>query len=464
MKEPPPLLAAAFGRFAQALREYREAVRLRDLRRLEQDFLPPLLEIQDTPPTPHKRMVLWSLLLLLVIALAWSSVARIDVVATASGRFVPDGRLKVVQPAQPGVVRAILVEAGQLVHAGDTLLELDAEPLVASREAVEQHLGLNEFKQRRLAGQLAGRAPDRDEATVSGADITQRGIWRAELDAHRSQLRNAAAAVREAQADLAAAEELLPRQQHALAIAEEQAANARVLADLGALARNDYLQSERDRLAQEAELATRREKVVMLRARLVAAREALAQLDAQRRLRLLDQMEAAEQQRIALAESRVRVAHHLAAQRLHSPVDGTVQAVNVTSIGAVVVPQQEVVTIVPRDAPLLVEIRVLNQDAGFVEAGQAVEIKVDAFPFVQYGVLPGRIAWISPDAEVDERLGSYYRARVEVERPTLDLDGRKMTVRAGMTVTVDVRTGERRVIEFFLSPLLKNLRESLSVR
>ncbi|TCJ16321.1 HlyD family type I secretion periplasmic adaptor subunit [Parasulfuritortus cantonensis] len=452
-------LAARLEHLRRALLEGREAARVRELRRLEQDFLPPLLEIQDTPPSPHKRMVLWALLALLSLALLWSWLGRVSVVATAAGRFIPNGRLQVVQPLELGVVKAIRVQAGQQVRAGDTLVELDTEALDASQAAVAGNLELNEARQRRLAGQLAGRAPD-----AGLADAGERGLWQAELDAHRNQVAIARAAVREAEADLAAGEAMLANLANAVAIADSQVADAKALADLGALARNDYLREERDRLARHGDLASQRGRVAAVRAHLASARADLARLDAERRVRLFDQVENARQQQYALAESQVKVAHELAAQRLRAPVAGTVQAVNITSLGEVVSPKQDVVTIVPRDVPLIVEIRVANQDAGFVKVGQPVEVKVDAFPFMQYGVLPGRLTWISPDAETDNQQGLYYRAWIETDALALARDGRTLPMRPGMAVTVDVKTGERRIIEFFLSPLLKNLKESVSVR
>ncbi|MDD4880682.1 MAG: biotin/lipoyl-binding protein, partial [Gallionellaceae bacterium] len=244
MKPIRQRIAVRVAQLRRALLARQETARVRELRRLEQDFLPPLLEIQDSPPSPHKRMVLWSLLLLLFIALLWSWFGRINVVATEAGRFIPNSRLQVVQPSQTGVVKAIRVRVGQQVRAGDSLVELDAESLAASQAAVEQNVSLNELKQRRLAGQLANQSPDQagPDADAGEADATQRGLWRAELDAYRSQQRSAAATVREAAAELAAGEALLAGQRHAIAIADEQVASAKLLADLGAIARNDYLQ------------------------------------------------------------------------------------------------------------------------------------------------------------------------------------------------------------------------------
>lgn len=449
------------GRYHTLHREHREAERVRRLHRLEQEFLPPLLEIQETPPSPRKRQVLWSLLLLLLLALVWGWFGRINVVATAAGRFMPDGRTKVVEPLQLGAVTAIRVEVGQRVRAGEVLVELDTTPQLAGLEAIERAVSLNVSRRGRLDAALAGQAPM--PAGDGEAENLQHDIWQAELDAYHSQRRTKEAGVAEARAELAAAEALLERSRQTLALAAEQAQSAGVLAGLGAIPRNEYLRLERERLAQAGEHESRRQRVEQLTARLVGAQQALERLDAERRLRLLGQLEETLSQSFGLEENRRKVEHGINSHHLRAPVDGTVQSVNLTSLGEVVAPGQEVVTIVPEEVPLVVEVQVSNRDAGFVEVGQPVEIKVDAFPFMQYGVIPGRLVSLSPDVEEGAQ-GQTYRAWVEPERTVLRYQGREVGVRPGMTVAVDVNTGERRIIEFFLSPLIKNLKEGLSVR
>jgi hemolysin D len=328
-------------------------------------------------------------------------------------------------------------------------------------EAIERTVRLNRARRQRLDAALDGQteAP----AGTGEEESLQHDIWDAELRSYRSQRRTAESGVAEARAELAAAKALLERRIQTLDLTAEQVRGARVLAEMGAIPRNEYLQVERERLAQAGELKVQQRRVEQLTARLAGAQQVLERLDAERRLQLLGQLEETMNQAIGLEEGRRKAEHGVDSFQLRAPVDGTVQSVNLTSVGEVVAPGQEVVTIVPDEVPLVVEVQVSNRDAGFVQTGQPVEIKVDAFPFMQYGVIPGRLVSLSPDVEEGAQ-GQTYRAWVEPERTVLRYQGREVGVRPGMTAAVDVNTGERRIIEFFLSPLIKNLKEGLSVR
>jgi hypothetical protein len=150
-------------------------------------------------------------------------------------------------------------------------------------------------------------------------------------------------------------------------------------------------------------------------------------------------------------------------EQLCSPVDGTVHGISSYTIGGVVTPAQPIVTIVPDGTPLIVEAMALNKDIGFLKVGQEAEVKFDTFPFQKYGTIKERVSSISPDAFEDEKLGSVYKIRAELEKLSLMVDGRNGPVSPGMTVAVEVKTGKRRIIEFFLSPIVKYAKESLTL-
>lgn len=328
---------------------------------LEQEFLPPVLEIQETPPSPLKRQVVWSIVLLVTVLLVWATVGRIEVASMANGKFIPDGKIKVIQPMETSIVRAIHVHEGQRVKTGDLLLELDP--------------------------------------TINAAD----------LEASRKRL----------------------------AIAKEREANARPLVGIGALSRQDYLQIKQDLATAEGDITKARERYEL--------------------------------------------------GWLRSPVDGLVQSVNVTTLGAVVTSAQPLVTIVPLGSSLVVEAMLSNADVGFVKIGQRAEIKVDTFPFQKYGTIGGTLVWVSPDAEDksaragessdtppnvsgtenrgDPRNTEYlYRVHIKPDTLTMRVDGQDAPLTSGMSVKVDIMTDNRRVIEFFLSPVIKYLDEGMKVR
>ncbi|MBI5419139.1 MAG: HlyD family efflux transporter periplasmic adaptor subunit, partial [Deltaproteobacteria bacterium] len=151
-------------------------------------------------------------------------------------------------------------------------------------------------------------------------------------------------------------------------------------------------------------------------------------------------------------------------ERLASPVHGTVHGLAMYTIGGIVKPAQDIVSIVPDGTPLIVEAMVLNKDVGFVKVGQEAEVKLDAFPFQKYGTIRGKILHISPDAVEDEKLGPVYKMKAGLEKTAIQAEGRPVPLAPGMAVAVEVKTGKRRVIEFFLSPIVKYARESLTLR
>jgi hemolysin D len=149
---------------------------------------------------------------------------------------------------------------------------------------------------------------------------------------------------------------------------------------------------------------------------------------------------------------------------LKAPIDGTVQELAVTTIGGVVTPAQEIMKIVPENSAVEVEARFLNKDIGFIHPGQAAEIKVDTFNFTKYGVIDAELSDLSNDAIQDEKLGLVYKARLTPAKSELTINDKLISLSPGMTVTAEVKTGQRRVIEFFLSPLLRYKQESLGER
>ncbi len=151
-------------------------------------------------------------------------------------------------------------------------------------------------------------------------------------------------------------------------------------------------------------------------------------------------------------------------QNITAPINGTVQQLQVHTIGGVVQPAQALMQIVPEDAPMEIEAWILNKDIGFVEEGQIAEIKIDTFNFTKYGIIDGTLTHIFDDAVSDEEQGLRYLANVKIDKEWMQVDKRKIRLSPGMSVAVEVKTGQRRLIEYFLSPLLRFKQESLGER
>ncbi|OGT88686.1 MAG: hypothetical protein A2286_08720 [Gammaproteobacteria bacterium RIFOXYA12_FULL_61_12] len=230
------------------------------------------------------------------------------------------------------------------------------------------------------------------------------------------------------------------------------------------VAEQQYLESEQQRLETGHDLRALEKKAEELQKGIqqVEARIDHEQKDFRRQT--LEQRQEAERRLNAARQERQKADTRHRAMTLTAPVAGRVQQLAVHSIGAVVTPAQALLVIVPEQRQLEVEALLLNKDIGFVQEGQPAEVKVEAFNFTRYGVIPAQVTGISGDAVQDEKLGWVYKARIALERTHIDIEGKKVELSPGMTVTAEIKTGERRIIEYFLSPLLKGLDESVRER
>lgn len=430
---------------------------------LEREFLPPLLEIQETPPARLANGALWTVVLLLASALVWAVLGRTEVVATAPGRFIPDGRVKVVQTPETAVVRAIHVREGQSVREGDLLLELDPSLTEADVAALGGRLAHSEAQRRRLLAELEGR-PFTDPSPEAPV---QRRLQQARLEAHEARLAEARAALDEKTQAVAAAEATLVKLRTSRDLTAARFDKTRTLHESGFVSQAEMLKQRQELASLEGEVVAQEFTLDQYRAARTAAARRLETLERERRAQLMAELDAQRSEGTALQGEfdKSRTLHRL--KWLHAPVSGVVQTVGVTSAGAVASPAQPLVVIVPEGTPLLVEARLRNEDAGFVKPGQSVELKIDTFTFTRYGTVPGEVVWVSPDAEPDPaapQAPPSFRAHIRPQRTEMSVGAETKALKVGMSVQADVVLESRRVIEFFLSPLAKGWQEAVRLR
>jgi hemolysin D len=485
-REPPPLREGT-----PKLRLVKPAARSMELTALEREFLPPLLEIQESPPSPVHRWVLWSIIGLVVALIAWSVIGRISIVATAPGKFIPDGRVKEVQPLESSIVKAIHVKEGQRVHAGDVLLELDPTLSAAELAANADKYGFNQLEQARLAAELTHTSSHLLKTDQPAARVAlEERMRRAREQAHVAKLAGARAAVEEKTEALAAAAATLEKYRETTEIADERESSARPLVDSGAISRVDYLQLKQDLAQNRNDLAAQEKTVQQANAAVSGAERAAEQVERDRVADIYNDLNQRVTSEPGLKGDLDKAKELYALKWLRAPVSGLVQKVDATTVGQVVTPAQSLVTIVPDGTPLIVEATVTNEDIGYVKVGQPVEVKVDTFPFQKYGSLKGTLLSVSPDAEdksaasrdPDTRTGAgasndpsrnaaessnagyVYKVRIRTDQSRFVVNGEARPVQSGMTVQADITTDRRRVIEFFLSPVVKYMDEGLKVR
>jgi hemolysin D len=396
-------------------------------------------------------------------------IGRLDIVVSANGKFIPNARVKVIQPAITGVVREIAVKDGQRVTAGQLLMKLDTTQ--ASADTDKAHAAWLDAKlgaaraNALLTAQQNERAPV-VEAVVSApasrmADVQRQaeGAWREYSDQYDSM--ESELVKRQAELDSTRAE--IDKLQKIAPLARQQADAYRALIEKKYVAKNDYLDKEQAALDKEHELVAQRDHARELAAGVASQRAQVQATASKFRRSQLDELEKDTQQIAQSQADETKASTRQALLSLNAPVAGTVQQLSVHTLGGVVTTAQALMKIVPDDA-LEVEAQLLNKDVGFVVVGQRVAVKVEAFPYTRYGYLNGTVIDVSNDAVQDKKLGLTFPIRIQLETDQMKVDNRWITLTPGMTVTADIKTGRRSVIGYFLDPLLRTSRESLHER
>jgi hemolysin D len=431
----------------------------------EAEFLPAVLEIQDRPPSPLGRAVAFTIVAVFASAVVWASVGHIDIVAVAQGKIIPSGSSKVIQPLESGVIAAIHVRDGQVVKKGQVLIDLDPTQTDAEQERLSNEHRSAKVESARLqaliAGQMNFMAPEGTNPTLAALHQRmlreQLGQYQARVDAARHIIAQRKAAMEATKTTIARLESTVPMQQ-------QRAHAYKQLVDQDFVSQMEYLAAEKQRIEETQELAKQRELLGQDLAALAEAQKNYHALISEFQQTHMAELTSSETKSASLAQEVVKAGQRQGLQKLMAPIDGVVQQLAVHTVGGIVTPAQQLMVVVPQEHQLEIEAWVENKDIGFVKDGQPVEIKVETFPFTRYGLIAGRILSMSNDAVPLDKGLLVYAARVSMERSAIQVEDKLVNLSPGMAVSVEIKTGQRRLIEFFLSPLLKYGQESIRER
>ncbi|HPR05521.1 MAG TPA: HlyD family type I secretion periplasmic adaptor subunit [Denitromonas sp.] len=437
---------------------------------LEREFLPAALELQDSPPNPLPRVILWTLMSAFLIALAWATFGRIDTVAVAAGKIIPSTRAQIIQPLDTAVVRAIHVTDGQAVQAGDLLVELDpTDAGAADTQAKEAWITarLRVARAEALLTALDGNRPPTLPA-MDGVPPTRHGaeanLLMRQVAEYRTRLAALESEHARARAEQHATDQLVAKLEATLPIHQQREQDYKGLVDKAFVSRHAYLEQQQARIETERDLAYQRAKAAELAQTIAQAKGARDAWQAEYLRTVTSELAEAKQQVASLTAEVAKTENKSRLMHLTAPVAGTVQQLAIHTKGGVVTEAQPLLVIVPSDYAAEVEAVLENKDVGFVQAGQTAEVKIETFPFTRYGTIPAQVTFVSNDAVDNEQRGLVFPARLKLERSTLKVDERIVNLTPGMAITAEIKTGERRVIEYFLSPVMTTIDESLGER
>jgi hemolysin D len=431
----------------------------------EAEFLPAVLEIQDTPPSPVGRAIGGVVVAVFLTGLIWATFGEIDIVATAQGKIIPGGYSKVIQPLDSGVIRAIHVRDGQAVNKGEILIELDPTVSGADRDRLMNEYVFAKVEAARLRALIAGKAVlDEPVGAEPKMVVMQAKMLRDQLAEYQARVEAARHLIDQRKAALEATKATIVRLEATVPMQDERAGAYKQLVDEQFVSKMEYLAAEKQRVEETQELARQKEILGQDLAALGEAQKNHQALVSEFQRTRMGELMAGETKAASLAQELVKAEQRTGLQTLTAPIDGVVQQLAVHTVGGVVTPAQQLMVVVPREHQLEVEAWVENKDIGFVKPDQPVEIKVETFPFTRYGLIDGRIVSLSTDAVQLEKGVLAYTARVSMDRSTIQVEDKQVNLSPGMAVTAEIKTGKRRLIEFFLSPLLKSARESVRER
>ncbi|MDO8413653.1 MAG: HlyD family type I secretion periplasmic adaptor subunit [Gallionellaceae bacterium] len=427
------------------------------------DFAPDILRLQHQPPSPLPRAILWSLLALLVCLLLWAIFGKLDIVAVAQGKLVPQSSLKIVQPAEAGIVKEILVGEGDEVHVGQVLARMDAAFSDADGRTLENELHLKSLQLRRIDAELAGGTLKRSKDDLPELFTQVNAQYHARRQAYTDELGTARAQHDKAEQDLQSALEIESKLKQTVPLYREQDEAFQKLVKGGFVSKLMANEKSRDHIEKEQELRAQNFAVQSLRSSVRQSEQQIAQITSTYRQELQNERVQAEGEHHKLQQESGKQTHRNELLELKATQDGYVKDISTHTPGTVVSPGTILMTVVPKNDPIEAEVWITHLDAGFVSPGQHARVKLAAYPFQKYGMVEGEVSQVSPDATEPDKAQNEtpgYRATIRLPKPFLENAGKRYTLTPGMQVTAEIILGRRSVLEYLISPVQKTVFEA----
>ncbi|MCP4184954.1 MAG: HlyD family type I secretion periplasmic adaptor subunit [Hyphomicrobiales bacterium] len=435
----------------------------------ELEFLPAALEILESPPSPTVRVLVTGLILLICLTLVWSIVGTLDVVVTGRGKLVPVGNIKKLQTKEMGIVTAIHVTEGQSVRRGDILLELESSEAkaalkISERALLEARLRVSRHQAELLAlegKKLIFRPPSN---TPPELVATYRSELQSDTEVLRRRMEGLQLSKAARKSEVRALEIQIELFQTQFSTAAENVRVIKHLLDRGIENKAKWRVAQQQVVTLRKNIEASEHSLERAKAVLKMATIEIAGQYASKKKEILTSIISAQRDASIALNSVNRYSAQMRGTILRAPSDGVVQNLSVHTVGGVAGPQKDLLTIVPTDRSLLVETLIDNKDIGFVHVGQAASLKVDSFPYTVYGMINGTVSTVSRDSILNES-GYLFPIQLSMETTKMHV-GRKNSVSLvpGMTVSVEIKVKKRRIIEFFLDPMIRHWTEGMRER
>jgi hemolysin D len=427
------------------------------------EFKPIMAEIEEEPVNPLGGIAFWIVIAAMVFLVLWMCFGKVDVVVSARGTVIPEGDIKILQPLDTGIVSAILCREGDFVKKKQPLIEIDpsiTEPELESKQKNLQYLDL----EKKRIGSMLGK-----EAFLTGNNAydtesvrIQKELYLALTASIEKQMETKKAELGRIEEERLGAENVKSHYETLFTIADEKEKRLRAVKDI--ISGDDYEKAQNDVLTYGNNIRQTDNKIKQLAFEKSRVESEIETIKEEFRVNALKEYSDKKKQSTEIESEIDKNSFRNEKQKIVSPVDGYVTNLYVHTVGGVVTPAQKLLAIVPAGTPLVIKAIVLNKDIGFVKEGMPVSVKIDAFDFQKYGILKGVVKNVSRHSIDDEKLGQVYEIFIMPEETDLQVEGKRIPVGSGMTVTAEIKVEQRKIIEFFIYPIIKYLDEGLSVK
>lgn len=425
------------------------------------EFKPVLSEIEYAPVSPLGRFTFWIIVLIMVVTVSWLIIGKVDIVVSARGIVIADGESKIVQPLDTGVISKILVKEGDYVQEGQPLMEIDPATTEPELKSVQKNLEDTLIEIKRLNAQADGRSFNTSQVTGETAQI-QKNLYNASISAMQTQIAVKKQSLNQADEELKAAKAELKTKEEILDSMQDKEQRMKNVLDI--IAYNDYENVVNEIKSLNAEIIKLHHKINELNSQKVQTLKEIRGIEEEFKTQNLEKLADKTKSANELQANAEQIVFRNTKQTITSPCSGYVDKLFIHTVGGVVTPAQELFAITPSGTPLLIKATVLNQDIGFIKEKMPVSVKIDTFNFQKYGMIEGEVKIISKNSIEDEKLGPVYEVYITPLTHSLMVEGKEENIRTGMSLTAEINVGKRRIIEFFIYPLIKYLDEGMSVR
>lgn len=409
------------------------------------EFLPIVSEIQEEPVNPLGRTMFWTLMALILLTALWLTLGKADIVVSARGKIIPDGEIKIIQPLDTGVIKKILVREGDFVKQGQTLMEIDPSTTEPQLESLKANLGYINLERKRLNATAKGRSMG---VPSSDTEETQVGLYQSSMADLNNQLQAK-------KMEIKGIDEEINNYQHQLTLNLQKENRMNNVADI--IAKNDLEKVHSENMNY-------RSKIFELRHQKSKAMEEADYIRSNFKTQKYNELADRDKKATEMSANIKEIEFKNKKQTITSPVDGYVNTLFIHTMGGVVTPAQKLLSVVPVTSPLIVKATVMSKDIGFIKEGMPVLLKIDTFDFQKYGMLNGKVKKIAKDSIDDQKLGPIYEVYVTPINKTLMVEGKETPVSTGMSLTAEIKVGKRRIIEFFIYPMIKYWNQAITIR